>query len=294
MSDFDLKAIEIMGLLIYKAKGAGGLNIDFIIFTKEDIEFLKITREILYIHLEKIQSEGYIENLRPLDENDEIYNEYPDENQADMIFAAAIDFAKIKEYDEYRQRQISKTGKDIKLWVSPYHFFTITDWKDVQIKFLNSTKIKVSTKGAGNRELTYTQLGFVTGRKSSPEPTREWLFLQTLSMLQNQQPNRETLLQRLRKTYYDTTNDSIDQTRTRLVKKLKEVFGTDEEPLVDYTVAGKIYKVKFKLLPEDSLLQEKDPDKYKNNKIFNENMANDDKSQTDGDPSENNEDDLND
>lgn len=85
MFDSEDKIDAIVNLLKIKAERAKTSNNEHILFTVEDVELLKTTAEILYIQLEKLQTKGYIQNLRPMDDNDEIL-----ENETDLTKFANI------------------------------------------------------------------------------------------------------------------------------------------------------------------------------------------------------------
>lgn len=102
MTNVEAATEQIVELLKIKAEGMKGLKIDLLTFNREDVEFLKITPEILYIQLQRLQTDGYITNLHPFDEDSEdesVYNHIlKPEEFAEVLFIAKANQTKINKY----------------------------------------------------------------------------------------------------------------------------------------------------------------------------------------------------
>lgn len=154
-------------------------------------------------------------------------------------------------YKEYEKFNIKKDQPDKKIDYI-LNLPTKASWEEIEIKFKNHYEIDIYFKNKFKKSLKYEDLGFYRKKTKDNKKTSEWMFLYALSVIQNQKENEATvdsMAVSMGKMLETTINkNNCEQIKSKLSKKLIEIFNIEESPFYSYKDIG-YYKTKFKLLP---------------------------------------------
>lgn len=127
-------------------------------------------------------------------------------------------------------------------------------WEKVMFKIKEGMReIEIFYNGKYIQTADYIQLGFFTGNKQQ-KPNRAWGFLTALSVLAGTDIQQATVYN-MRKmvaihTQETISTPSVHQIKRSLVKMLREICKTDDDP---FHVYQDYYHPKFTILPEPTL-----------------------------------------
>ena len=137
-------------------------------------------------------------------------------------------------------------------------FPEIVKWEKVTIKIKEGMReVEIFYNNNHIETADYTELGFFSGKKQQKQD-RQWGFLCALSVLSATDINRATPeeMRRMVAVSSETTlsTANVHQIKRSLVKKLRTLFKTDDDPFYD---KRDYYHPKFTILPEPTLRQDK-------------------------------------
>ncbi|NVN96574.1 MAG: hypothetical protein HXX18_14990 [Bacteroidetes bacterium] len=138
------------------------------------------------------------------------------------------------------------------------NFPEIVKWDKVLLKLKDGLQdVEIWYDNKHIRTVDYVELGF-SATKKEHKPDMKWHFLCILSILQNEDIRQATpnnLMSMLAKYSNRSTKiGTVHQTKKILSNKLRELFGTSNNP---FTANKKYYEPIFKILPE-SLMRQKE------------------------------------
>ena len=133
-----------------------------------------------------------------------------------------------------------------------------TIWEDIEIKFQNEFDVEIYAKGNFLEKRNNVKMEFFKSGTKDKKPDIQWYFLYSLSAVQHLKKEEATI-----KKMADTlshylgdnkkiTQDACMQIKSKLSKKLQEIFNINTEPFYDYEERG-FYQTKFKLKPVPDL-----------------------------------------
>ncbi len=160
-----------------------------------------------------------------------------------LVFTKKEDMEEIK---ELLKKAISEKKFESKNSVNKNKILLqANNWEEVEIKFKDKFTIEIYINENHVKTIDYEEIGFC-GKGKDKKPNAQWNFLYRFSGINSfkkEEATKQSMVSSLEKK-----EANIDKIKSKLSKKLKELFGLNDDPFYIYKDYG-YYNPKFKIKP---------------------------------------------
>ncbi|MFA5080882.1 MAG: hypothetical protein WC472_04665 [Candidatus Paceibacterota bacterium] len=172
-----------------------------------------------------------LDNLRlPIDMNSLVFTKKEDVEEIKELLKKAINEEKIETKNSVNKNKI---------------LLQANNWEEVEIKFKDKFTIEIYINENHVKTINYEEIGFC-GNGKDKKPNAQWNFLYRFSGINSFK--KEEATKQFMVSSLEKKEANIDKIKSKLSKKLKELFGLNDDPFYIYKDYG-YYNPKFKIKP---------------------------------------------